>query len=242
MYLRYGSYIHALGEAAVAITKETLRSQAGSAYAVKETWNVQGLLIEPSGSPSGMKTKIAALEAAYAADFRDVAILLPDGTTSAHSISSAATIGGVRVTQRPSFPDGRGAQHVTIRTFTIALEAIIPTSTENLVVEFQEAITLSGGGPRYGHIECLRDAPVKQELKRMTVYRATQTGRAVGLYRYPGVPGPIWPGALVENGSVVQGSPTRQGSTYIDWPVQWAYQFESAGPLGATRPNIWTSA
>ncbi len=71
-----------------------------------------------------------------------------------------------------------------------------------------------------------------------TAYRATQTGQAVGLYGYPPVPPPLFPGKLEEGGRPTLGSPRLRNGVYVDWPVSWSYSFVSATPL-VGFPNRW---
>lgn len=241
MYLRYGTYTHRLGEPTVAIHKETIRTDAGQAYAVRELWSITGLLVDQAGNPLTMRSKIAELEAAYAEDYRDIVILLPDGQTeSTHKIVSRNTIGGVQVVQRPSFPEGGGAQGVTLRTFAVTVEALVRLDVGPVILAFRELLRFSGGGPRYGHLETLTGLPDRQRLRRMTVYHATQQGHAVGLGAQPAVPLAIWPAAQICAPTIEPGSPQRRGAGYYEFPIAWSYQFESAVRL-VGRPHVWTT-
>lgn len=240
MYLQYGTYIHPLGEAAVAISRESIYSEALDRYAGREHWEIQGLLIEPTGDPVAMSKRIATLETAYAYEGRDIGILLPNGQLSCHYILTAETIGGVRVVRPPAYPEGRGAENVTVRTFTVAVEALVPViAGAPAVLSFEESVSLIPSGPRYGHIETLTGWPVKQLLRQHTVARATQRGQAVGLYSYPFVPAALWPYAMAHMPEISRRSPRRRGGTYIEYPVSWSYEYESAMTMAAL-PNFWT--
>ena len=243
MFLKYGTFTHPLGEAAVTITRRPVETDARTRYAVLERWDIQGMISNPSGSPAAMTVLLSALESAYSVDGRDIALFLPDNSTpSQHGISSSTTIGGTYIVAPVAYPQGGGVEYVTVRHFTVSIEALRPTATPTGLLSFSESITQTGGGPRFGHLEPLAGPPVKQLLKQRTIYRATQSGQALGLYSYPHVPAAIWPAHLLELPDISFGSPRRTGYggavNFTEFPVQWDYKFESAQPLlGA--PHLW---
>lgn len=242
MYAKYGTYRHELGEHTFTVLREAIPSPAGDTWAIRETWNINGVLTNTSGNPNTLDTKVAALIAAYGQDNQDLAIILPDGTRSqSHRLLNSDTIGGVRVVRPPSFPKGEGAEGVTYRTFTVTLEAIKPTVATHLVLSFEETVSWSGGGPEFGYLYPAIGAPVRQQLRRQTTYKATQSGRAVGLSRYPTVPRPIWPMARLrpEETPITKRSPRRVGGSYIEYEISWNYQFESASKL-VGGVHLWT--
>lgn len=242
MFLAYGDYRHPLGQPAIVISRRTLFSAANTPLAVVERWEINGLL--QAGSAAEMSEQIDALEAAYSSGGHDLLLYLPDGSTaSSHRLLNAQTLGGVRVVRPPSYPQGRGAEYATIRTFSVALEAELPLlPLDTALVSYRETLEFRGGGPRFGHLEPLIGLPIKQVLRRHTIFRATQRGEAVGWVAYPTPPSPLWPAALVESGTLHAASPRRRGSgealAYTDFPITWSYQFESALPLYGT-PNVW---
>lgn len=243
MFLAYGDYRHPLGQPAIVISRRTLFSAANTPLAVVERWEINGLL--QAGSPAEMSQKITALEAAYAYGGGDLVLYLPNGTTaSSHCLINAETLGGVRVARPPSYPQGHGAEYATIRTFSVALEAELPVlPLDTALVSYRETLEFKGGGPRFGHLEPLIGLPIKQLLKRNTIFRATQRGEAVGWVAYPTPPLALWPAALVEAGTLHMASPRRRGAgealAYTDFPISWSYQFEAALPLSGA-PNVWT--
>jgi hypothetical protein len=239
MYVKIGSYRFPRGEVAITISRESLPTDAGTPWARRERWDFQGMIINQSGSTTDMAASIAALEAAFV-DNVDIALLLPDGSTSSsHRIVSANTLDGVRVIQPPSFPDGTGSEYITHRSWTAAIEAIIPLSVvETALLSFVETVQFSGGGPRDGYLEPLVGRPIRQRLKQNTVYRATQQGQAVGLEAYPLIPQPIWPLAQIKAREYAADSPRRYGNDFREYPISWLYEFESAYPL-LGRPHLW---
>jgi hypothetical protein len=237
MYLRYGNHTHPLGEAAIAITKEMIENEAGEPYAVRERWTISGMVI--GTSPTSIKTQLTALDTAYSANGKNLSLLMPDKTESTHRMISSACQGGVRVIQRPSFPNGGGAEHVTKREYMIVLEGIVLLSSSQVILSFEEVLSFSGGGPRYGHLEPLEGPPIKQRLKQSTPYVVTQEGQAVGLYGYPAIPPSIWPGDKTEAPRIRRYSPRKKGGNYYEYKVSWAYEFKAAYPLTGS-PHVWT--
>jgi hypothetical protein len=229
MYLKYGSYTHPLGEPGWVITNEAVESDSGDIFAVRTRWEISGLISNQGGTAANMKTKIAALEAAYASDNQDATIYLPDGVTeSNHKIVAANTIGGTKIVRRPSYPQSSGPEGVTMRHFQLAIEALIPLTSEQVILAFEESVNFQGGGPRYVMLETLTGPPIKQLGKQATIYQAVQEGRAVGLYGYPVVPRPLWPTALMGNPRIRRRSPRRVRSNYTEYEVSWSYEFASA--------------
>ncbi len=240
MYLRYGNYQHAINEASVVISKVGLFSEGGLPRGVRERWSIQGRL--QAADQAGIGAAIQSLSAAYGTHGQDVGFYFDNGQPSSHRIISAATSGGVRVVTPPSFPEGKGAEYSTFRTYSLALEAdwLDPAAT---ILSWTETLTFQGGGPQFVFLEPINGAPQKQLLKQATTYRVTQSGQAVGYRSYPTPAPPIWPGAEhTDRRSVRYDVPKRSGPpgnpTFTDFRVSWNYSFEDAGPLLAS-PTPW---
>lgn len=236
MYLKYGTYTHALDESSLVISKDTLLTDGNLPRAVRHRWQVSGLLI--ADSQAALTTAIAALEAAYAKPGQDATLLLDDGSTAtAHKLVSSQAVGGVIVTQPPSYPLGTGAEYAAGhgRSYTLALEAEIPITGTYAIetLSWDETLTFSGGLPRYVHLELRNGPPQKQLVSQATTYRASQSGRAVGYRNYPSVPAPLWSDPLDRNVTRRVPKTTGLGSnrTLSEFEVSWNYSFESAFPL-----------
>lgn len=239
MILGYGNYRHANGEVAIVIDKANVLNAAGIALSQEVRWNLQGMLVNQSGNPTTLAGMIRNLENAYSVPNQDLVLFQPDGSTvSSHFLYAGSTLGGVRITKPVSYPQGTGPQGVTYRTYSIEIAALLPLGAETGLSEFHEEIQSSGGGPARGLLEPLMGLPVEQLRKQNTIYRATQQGRAVGFGAYPTIPGPMWPQALITSPNITMGSPQRVGNSYINWPISWIYQYESANQLSGA-PNIW---
>lgn len=235
MFLRYGSFSHEVDEAAVVIAKTALLTEAGVPYAILHRWSIRGRLT--ADDQAGITTAIRNLAEAYSVPGKDISIRFDSGSTSAHQILSSQAVGGVRIIEPPSFPIGDGAQYSTFRDYTIVVEAEVPTGLSgSSFLLWVETINFSGGGPRDVYIETINGPPQLQRVNEFTVFRASQSGSAVGYRGYPIVPGPIWPGAeIIPDRQISYRSPRASGRgssrSHTEYPVTWSYQFHSAVPL-----------
>lgn len=237
--VRYGSFYHDVAEAAVSITAENVRNEAEQHYETRYRWVIKARAL--ADNATDLQTKVDAIVAAYSQDGQDLAITLPDGTTdSSRTLLSSQTVGGVRVIQPPHFPDlSGGPAMITGLDVVVVLEGDVPVSGGAAWLSFNEQITFTGGGPRFGYIETLTGTPQAQTWRQQTIYRATQSGRIVGYMAYPVPPAPIWPTQQVMAGTATPGNPRRRRGVYTDFPLSYSYSFESASPL-IGQPHIWT--
>jgi hypothetical protein len=239
VFLSYGSYTHEEFECTVAIDSRSVPNDAGQPYLTQTTWTITGQII--AADAAGVVAKMAALEAAYSAWFRDAALTTAAGVVC-HHLPNAGSYSGVRVVQPPSFPRGEGAQLSTFRDYAITLSADYPIAGQNPLKAFQETLSFSGGGPQRAVLELLNGPPQEQVLKLFTAFRAVQAGSAVGAFGWPAVPPPLFPGKeevrSVPPGNPQRGSPKLVNGLYADFPVSWTYQFASGTPLVGS-PNVW---
>lgn len=235
MILRYGSYSHEESECTVVLSKEVVENEAGQPYEERQTWTVTGRL--QADTPGLLLAKMVALQAAYSVWYRDFGLY--DGNTLMLALVNRGSTSGVKIVRPPSYPQGEGAQLTTFLDYTIVAAATYPAGNgQNPLKAFTETLAFSGGGPRRAVVECVNAPPQEQVLTAFTAYRATQQGSAVGLYGYPPVPPPLFPGKLEEAGRPVFGSPKLRNGAYTDFPVSWSYTFASATPL-VGLPNRW---
>lgn len=240
MNVKYGSYAHGEGEVQISVQQSPELNDAGVVKWVRTTYTLAGVLV--ADDSQSMETKARSLELAYSVDGRDLRLVHTNGSATHLSLLSASCFGGTRVVQRPSFPDMKNAAYVTFLPYTIVVEGNVTDASALATISFEERISRSGGGAIYGHLEPLTGKPIKQLLKRHSVYRVTQSGSAVGFSSYPTVPSPIWVAALIQSPNIEFGSPRRIGSgsntSYVEYPVSWSYEFEHASQLAGT-PNSW---
>lgn len=241
MYLRYGNYQTADSEVSVTILREAQVNEAGQPYALRHTWEIEGTIF--GDDTAAVVANLLALERAFAVWGLDLALIDSNGTIC-HSMPSGGSLTGVRITKPPSYPNGDGAELSTFRTYSITATCDYPYGlgqVTNPLKSFTETLSFSGGGPRRIVVECAFGPPQPQIVNQFTAFRATQAGSAVGMYGYPPIPPPIFPAALVENGSPsFTGGQLRNG-VYVDFGVQWAYRFESPTPL-IGLPNQWPAS
>lgn len=243
MRIRYGTYSHEIGEADLSVSRELEENVSGVAYAIRETWTLQGQL--QGTSQSNMQAKCVALEAAYAEDGKDIALLKSNNSPTHLQMLSDDTYGGTKVIGRPTFPTQRFASYNTFLNYQIVVQGLKRVSNAELYDLFTERIITSGGGPRYGMLEPLTGFPIRQLLKRNTIYRVTQQGSAIGRNARPLPPSPLWPNRLVEAPIIERDHPTRHKNIteleleYTAWPISWTYQFASDRRL-IGGPNLWT--
>lgn len=241
--LKWGSYSHAENEVEIAsIRRQSAFNEAHVRTGILETWTIRGML--QASTQALLTTAINDLEAAYEDDGRDLNFYTDAGSTlSAHSISSSATKGGTRVVSL-AYPDGKGGEYSTYRTYEIVIEAEFPLNDDLNMVQFEESLTFAGGGPKFVVLQPLNGAPIRQRVADATPFTASQDGRAVGYLRYPVIPRPFWPNdEHRERRRTTERSPQLEGfggqRYYANYEVTWHYEFEAGFPLYA-HPHLWT--
>lgn len=227
--LVYGSYVHDLGEVELSISQSEVTGESGQATGYIERWDVQGEII--TDDHSVMASRIAALRAAYSVQGLDAVFYAPDGVTVLHRLRSLDTVAGTKVIP-PSFPyeQNRGLYATGIK-YGLSITGEYTTVLQASLVAWQETLQFSGGGPRYVFRQPLRGKPVKQLVAESTVYRLTQSGRAVGRYAYPAAPSPLYPEHLVENAPASPTGPEFRNGQLLNWSIAWNYVMESADPM-----------
>lgn len=243
MIFSYGTYRHALYEAGLSVQRQTLFSPSQIQRSIVERWTIQGLL--QADTQEGLLAAVQEMIDAYSVQAQDAVLYLPDGVTpTPHQLISSQTVGGVRVTQQPSFEQWRGGELGLYRSYTIALEAELPSADPAAqLLDWQETLTFVGGGPLFIYLATLNGLPVYQQTQQFTTYKVSQTGRAVGFMGWPLPPYPIWPAAEHQEQRLLSRSTPRRvgastGAADIEWEVTWGYQFESSLALVGT-PTPW---
>ena len=243
MILKYRTYSHPVSEASIVISMDPQRNERGVWYATREKWTIDGLL--QADTQALLTTAIEDLEAGYGVDGGDLTLFLPDGTTeTAHKIKSADTIGGTRVTLL-TYPEGKGAEYSTFRTYRLEVEADMRIGDGPTLLFWDEVLNFTGNtGPRFGYLDVLNGLPQKQLLHQRTTQKVSQSGRAVGHFGYPLYAAPIWPAAEhLDQRRTTKKLPQRRGSgaaaSDVSYEVTWEYAFESNVPLiGNPTPHV----
>lgn len=221
---------------------DAVRNDANDIYAYKHRWILDGMILNPSGDLGQMGTKIVAAQTAFAADYGDLIMYQPDGSSkTVHQLINQNTIGGVRVTRPLHFPKSEGAEYVTYRTFQIEVEGLLPLAQpDSLLQSWQEQLQFVGGGPEFAWQQVLFGKPIPYTARQATTYTVVQSGSAVGLYSYPTLPQPIWPDFWKPHlSTIVPGTPKPVGGgRSMFYPVSWQHFFESSDPLFG-YPTQW---
>lgn len=242
--LTYGSYSHPLSEAACSIRRQSEFTDAGVAYAVRESWTIQGRI--DADSTGAITTAINNLESAYAKQNQNIALSFDDGTSTAHGINVNNTVDGIRVQLQPSYPTGEGAEYANFRTYNLAVEALVKlNAAHDELLFWEQTIETSGGHPRDVLVETFNSVPVRQRVAESTIYFVTQSGRAVGLTTWPPASLPV----VSDLDGVILRKSVRRRSPREIWvggglqrsmfEVTWNYVFglqQEIGVLPGTRP------
>jgi len=243
MKLKYGSYTLTIstGGAAVAISSQPRRDSTGRLIGRTERWTISGWLV--GADAAALTTAINALKAAFAADGQDLGLYTDADVATSHVITNASTLGGVRVTEMPSFPEGKGAEYANQRSFQVTLEADFQDAGAANLISFSEHVSITGtGGPRFVVQVPLEGPIVSQVVSTATPVIVTQSGSAIGLTSCPTVPPPLLSsGEHFDRRRVEQKNPQRLADgSYRNTEISWAYEFEVATP-SAPPPHNWGS-
>lgn len=231
MYVKYGNYQHVDNEAGISMSASSQFSDRGVLKSSKAVCKITGVII--GSSQDDLRTKASALMQAYQIQNQLLGLYHDDGSLSHIYLDPAEALGGVKVTQPPSFTNARGrAEYATGRSYEITVEADYPALFNGLL-SFQESLSFQGnGGPRHVFFELMQGSPVRQQVAAKTLYRATQSGSAVGQLAYPTVPAPLWPNYLLNpDAGITYTGGTFTGSTFTGFGVSWNYQFVSDVPF-----------
>lgn len=243
MRVRYGQYRLPSGATEVSINADPVEGARGLPVEHVVTWTMQTRLKNPGGNPIAFTQQLLQLQNAFNRHGQDLVLETEAGVPSFHRLISSQCIGGTRVIKPPTFPTGRRAQLVTHRDIEIVVQGRVPTLFGySNYVSFQETITISGGGRRWGCREVNFGPGVRQQLRTHSKCVATQSGTAVGHLARPPIPPPIWPQALVtEFPDTTDVTPKLTGAggngTYSDFSRSWSYSYEFPFRLTGT-PSV----
>lgn len=213
MFLQVGAYRHAINEAGLSMSKRAIENKAGVPYLYEIEWTINGKLRNPRGNGRDLDLAMERLEEAYAKRGVDISLLHADGRRSHHTILNSTTLGGIR-SRVLSYPTTEGGELCTYRGYTISINAKVPIlKNAPVYIEFDEQITIAGGGRRWAVKEVNEGPGVRQLVRTNSRCEASQSGRATMLGRYPRYPSPLWPFALQEEfPKVVNLPPSVEGS------------------------------
>ena len=239
MYAQYGTYQHATDE--VAITDYTISrnfNRRGVRQSLRHTMQLRGTLIPSSADPTVVTTAVTALKNAYAVDGLNFGLYEDDGTPTTYFLNSAAALGGVKVVNGPTLPDGAGASYVTYLRYAITLQADFPDPVGNLEF-YQEQISFTGDcGPIRQWVTPIQGPPQRQIIQQRSTQRITQSGTAIGYLSRIAAGSPLWPDLEHrERRRIVTSSPEVNGASQTNFTTSWSYEFESNTNLSGIGPR-----
>jgi len=131
-----------------------------------------------------------------------------------------------------SYPEGRGAEYATYRTYEIVYAAEVPATTNPGLIAWNETLAFTGGGPRFELITCLNGPPVRVTVAEQTPFRCVQSGSASGYGTWPSYSTPLFPQhEHRDRRRQDKSTPQYHGQGRARYPIRWSYEFEAATPL-----------
>ncbi len=231
MYLKYGSYQFPVAAVFIARSFATLFSEEQVPFGVAHAWAVNGNLI--GNGQADLIAQQAALQVALGVPYRDL-VFYADDNTPAFALPNAGSVSGVQI-KNLNLPSEESGVFATKVPFSFNAEATYPYAVGSLLLDFSEVLSIAGGGPKYEFTETVNTLPIKSLLTPYAVCRVTQSGSSKALGGYE-VPGPLFPGDLLEEPTINYTSPKRSGQGFWEYAASWSYSFGGAIRL-AGFPN-----
>lgn len=234
MYIKYGTFSHALNEASVSINQTVIESDYNVGIGYTANWTIQGMLLPDASAAdpvANLTAKITSMQAAYGQNGKNIGLYEDDGTLTAHYINNNLTVQGVRI-QGLNFPQGLGAEYATTRSYVISLTADFISDNAarkgQKYIESSQSVSSTGtGGPRYVIRETRFGAPVRQLVSQATICRVSQTGSIKCLGKPP-VPTPLYSNYEILPARSISISYSPKDRYYH---CNYSFQFEAPHPI-----------
>lgn len=233
LYFKTEHYTHAVGEVEFSQQRQAVRAQNSSLIiGARYIWTLTGKLLT-----SDPASAVAALEAAYALPITDAGLWDQDSGSAIFRLQASQLVGGIQVVDGPNFPPEPGhlINHVPY-SLTLEGQTAYDSGTPfgSGVLDFEETVSIIGGGPRFIVQETMLGPPVKQYTNQQTPTRMTQVGRALGKDYWPTPPAARWPDHEHKDRHQVNYTTPQQpgagGSQATGYMTTWAYEFTAAQP------------
>lgn len=236
VYLRYGSYSHAVGECSLSEHKEAVLSEERIPLYVRCRWDISGTLLR--NTPAEIGTAIAAMKRAYASWGRDIGFYFAGGTATAHVVRNSSTMDGIRIVQEPQFPEGRGAEYSTFRNYTIGVEWEEEVNPKmGVLFSTQEIECRGNGGVDWEYVVPVEGAPESWPKTRRSVVSVMQSGTARGFGGFiPPAADPLWSSEPPLYGPGVSIRRRRLSGIEGFREVSWSYPFFFASLPAVKQP------
>lgn len=226
----YGQYSFQVNGVEFTTRTQVSETAGGRPYKYKTILNGKGQLLAIGSQP------LSALQLQLETAFGQVGgnfLLYDDNNalTSIRLLSTGAEYPGVVVTDF-SFPESRGGELVTGRTFQFSAEATYPSSgAAGAILDYTESVSQVGnGGSQVSWQNAFNGPPVPVRTFPFSIVQVVQQGSATGYLAYPTPPLPVLPVAYQQNQlqSVERKTPKPNGTEYT---INWKYIFQYPGPL-----------
>ena len=186
---------------------------------------------------SDLTNKENEARAALMVPYKDFILKQDSGADSGTRLINQTSLSGVMVVDGPNFKTEGPGEYVNQRTLTFAVEAeyLIP-GADTAIVSWEESISVRGnGGPDYVWRFPINADAISQPVSLQSLIITIQRGSAKGHTKRPKPPPPFAgriPGVFVNSAeSYNKGSPKSLGKAYIEWPIEWSYEYRSVAPL-----------
>lgn len=242
LYFKTNRYTHEVGEVDLSPGREGVRSESGFVQYYRNTWTIRGKA--HVDSQADIDDTIAALTLAYSGFLSEAGLYDESTNAPFFRVRAQETSGGIQVVSGPSFPSERG-HLVNYVPYAIQLEYQTAMPVEVVspwgqgILNFQETVTISGGGPKWALIETLTGPPIRQLVCQQSIIRMTQVGRILAQDTWAPPQTPIWESALHTDRSIVsRGSPESVGqSQRTRYPTSWSYEFSAGDEPSQNTPT-----
>jgi hypothetical protein len=238
MQAQYGNYFFPANAVIVGMRQVAELNAAQVPYLINREIDLEGRLY--GTGQLALATQESLLVQAVSTPFQNFIFRMDSGgATTATSLINNLSISGVTCIRGPDFTSRYGAEYVNQREFRLTFHAkFAVTNPATVLLEFEEHLRFSGGGPEYVEKPAINGPPDIQLGWFQRAYRLTQAGRAVGFLGYPTAPGSLFPANLMTSPILTSDSPQRIGNRYNRFPIGWTYEMISSSPMIAV-PNIW---
>lgn len=236
MQLKWGNYPFTANSTAVGLSQAAVLNDFQVPWAYDVSVDVAGRYTVTSQTDA--VTKERALIAAMARNYQRLTFFTDTGRATAIDYHNANTLGGVVITNGPSFNKSTDGQYATVRDFTFTATFRVPIlNADTAVLRYKDAMDYTGGGPVYRHKSAVNGLPQKQMVWRNTPYRIVHSGEAIGFRDYP-VFRALLPACLMEAPAIHRGNADRFRTTFVNYPIRWTAIYESAAPMNVL-PTVW---
>ena len=185
-----------------------------------------------------IRSAAIALEAAYSYPGLSWEFLHDDDSRSAHSMLTPNLLG--YISAKVAWPNSLNNEYATQRGCQLTLTARY-VREPGAYVSYRESFVLIGNGyPRRRVVESVIGPPIKQTLCNYTMYRAIQSGEAIGTTFRPSAPDPYLPAPWYDGdqSSVEKFSGERHLLTQIFPGIRWTYAFSSPTVIPFYNPGF----